>query len=81
MGYTKLRYEPLWATMSHYESLWATMSHYDPKYWHYDPLWSIVNRIASPDPKKDKSTDYECGSSFSKFQPPVLFLAQLGPKI
>ena len=69
-GYTKLGYEPLWATMSHYEplsatrvtkshyeSLWATMSHYDPKYWHYDPF---VNRIQCHDPKKDKRSPFIC---------------------
>ena len=28
-----------------------------------------------------EGADYECVSSFSKFQPPVLFLAQFGPKI
>ena len=28
-----------------------------------------------------EGADYEFGNSFSKFQPPVLFLAQFDPKI
>ena len=28
-----------------------------------------------------EGADYEFGNSFLKFQPPVLFLAQFGPKI
>ena len=49
-GYTKLRYEPLWATMSHYEPLWATMSHYEPLWAtrltksHYESLWVIMTQ-------------------------------------
>ena len=38
MGYTKLRYEPLWATMSHYEPLWVTMTQNIDTTTHYDPL-------------------------------------------
>ena len=126
LGYTKLRCEPLWATMRHYDPLWANMSHYE-SLWatrtqnidtttHYDPN---VNRLQCHNPKKDKRSlshvsilsqkyfvspiwpqnlkmlcfkwnlhvyvlegaDYEFGNSFSKFRPPVLFLAQFGPKI
>ena len=45
MGYTKLRYEPLWVTMTQNID---TTTHYDP----------IVNRIQCHDPKKNKRSPF-----------------------
>ena len=69
-GYTKLRYEPLWVTMSHFDPLWASMSHYDPKHWHHDPLWHKWQYDTMSQPKKRQKKSFTCLNFVRK----ILFL-------